>query len=689
MNTQSTPPFRTARVRSRGFWLALGLIFAVSALIRGLYLAEIEGNPEVHGPRLDGLYHHYWARALVTGDWTPPPGESDPAIPATAYFRPPGYPWFLAALYRIFGTASLGMRVAQMAIGLATLVCAAFLARRFGGPGAGLVAAALLAGFWAPVYYEGCWLETAPLTLLLLGSAALVYAWPGPVSLARALGAGAALGLAGLIRPNAFLLVPVFLIRIAFGASGATRSVWIRSTGFLLLSVGMILFPLARNRIRGGEWVPVSTNAGINLLLGTERSATLSHGNWMTGDWSCFDAPELARRVSDQEGRTLLPGEASRELSRMAWEIHRSDPAGALRLAVWKVLLFCAPGEVSNNGEEEIERQTSPILRRFPVSFPLLLGLGAAGFLLWLLDSRREPGGAAGGWGFLLVTLVYTGSFIPFVIAGQYRVPLAPFLAVAAGVGLNRAWRLWRSGRRLGFALAVAGFAGCVGMACANPVQSEPDWARWHYMRGQMYARAGQTKLEEGEYLSALALAPDREEVLLNLGILYYEQKAPRAGDVLRRVQQIQESAMADLYLGRLALDAGDMGRALAHFEASAALNPDAPDAPYRQGLVRMELGQPLAAAEAFTRALTIDPGFREARFGLGWALLEGGRAEEAWAVFEELSRGAPVPMAVWYQGGRALLAMGRVAEARQWWAAYLRNVPDDEEVRDEWERFE
>lgn len=689
MNALFTPSGRSLPRRGRIFALGLSLILAASALVRALYLVEIEGSPEVRGPRLDGLYHDYWARALITDDWTPPQGESDPAIPTTAYFRPPGYPWFLSTLYRVLGDGSLGMRVAQLALGLATLACTAFLARRFAGVFAGLAAAALLAGFWAPVYYEGEWLETAPLSLLLLGAVSLVYARPGPVSLARALSAGAAMGLAGLMRPNAFLLVPILLIRLMRGESETVRTGRIRSACFLLLSAGMIFFPLARNRIRGGEWVAVSTNAGINLLLGTERSATLSHGNWLTGDWSCFDAPALAKRVSEEVGRPLLPGEVSRELSRMAWKIHRSDPVESLRLALWKILLFIGPGEVSNNGEEECDRRMSPILRHMPVSFPLLLGLGAAGFLLWLLQPPLEPGSTAGGWGCLLGAGIYAGSFIPFVIAGQYRVPLAPLLAVATGVGLERMRRFWVSGNRVAFGWGLSGILVCLSLALANPVRGEPDWARWHYMRGQMFARMGLTSLEEGEYLSALALAPDRTEVLLNLGILYYEQKDPRAVEVLHRVQQIREHSLTDLYLGRIALDTGNPRLALIHLEASETMDPKASDAPYRRGLAWMELDKPEEAVAAFSRALKNDPGFREARFGRGWALLEAGRVEEAWIEFEALSREPPVPTAVWYQGGRALCALGRNGEARQWWAAYLQEVPGDEGIRHEWQSLE
>ncbi|MDZ4200112.1 MAG: glycosyltransferase family 39 protein, partial [Kiritimatiellia bacterium] len=184
----------------------LGLILAISTLIRVLFLLELERAPEIHGPRLDGLYHHYWASALVTGDWTPPEGEADPRIRTLSYFRPPGYPWFLALVYTAAGSpSSLAMRISQMILGLGSIFLTCRLGTRIQGAAAGLAAAALLAGIWTPLYFEGRWLETAPLTFLLLLTLEFAQQITHHPSSLRYAGAGLALGLAGWFRPNAYL----------------------------------------------------------------------------------------------------------------------------------------------------------------------------------------------------------------------------------------------------------------------------------------------------------------------------------------------------------------------------------------------------------------------------------------------------------------------------------------------------
>ena len=49
-------------------------ILLVGGLLRALYLDEIADSPGVASPQVDAHYHDYWARAMVTRDWTPPAG---------------------------------------------------------------------------------------------------------------------------------------------------------------------------------------------------------------------------------------------------------------------------------------------------------------------------------------------------------------------------------------------------------------------------------------------------------------------------------------------------------------------------------------------------------------------------------------------------------------------------------------
>src|SRR5262247_3609434 len=103
-------------------WIGLGAILLGGLLIRASYFSEIVRAPDFAAPPADGGYHDYWARALVTGNWTPPEGQADPEVQKRPFARPPGYPYFLALIYALGGPDFQRPRVVKMAIGLASVI---------------------------------------------------------------------------------------------------------------------------------------------------------------------------------------------------------------------------------------------------------------------------------------------------------------------------------------------------------------------------------------------------------------------------------------------------------------------------------------------------------------------------------------------------------------------------------------
>ncbi len=156
--------------------VALLVILALGGALRGLYLAEFSKTPDFRVPFADADFHNYWARALAFGNWTPPAYEVDPHIREIPYFRPPGYAYFLAAVYKLTGPGYFGPRVFQMALGLLNAFLAFLLARRFFGNLAGLVLAGLMATFWPFIYTETDFEEPVVSVFLLLAARARPHA---------------------------------------------------------------------------------------------------------------------------------------------------------------------------------------------------------------------------------------------------------------------------------------------------------------------------------------------------------------------------------------------------------------------------------------------------------------------------------------------------------------------------------
>jgi hypothetical protein len=285
--------------------MALVVILSVGALVRGAYLHDLERDPMFLHPVLDAELHDYWARALVSGDWRPPPNRHDPQIPSTPFFRPPGYPYVLSVIHRITGGTQIGARRAQFVLGLGTCLLAFFLGRRLRDLLAGTIAAALAATFWPMIYFEGELLDSSLLATVLLGASLLTLRAADRPTIVRAAASGAMLGFAVLVRPNVLPAVAVAALWVFWvvrrrGIEGAGRS-----SAVLLLASALVVLPCAlRNHRVSGDFVLVSANGGINFWIGNNPEADGVHAavpeiQALTGQrgWTCFDYPRLVGRL--------------------------------------------------------------------------------------------------------------------------------------------------------------------------------------------------------------------------------------------------------------------------------------------------------------------------------------------------------------------------------------------------------
>ena len=189
--------------------LALGAVLLLGAFVRWQYFQELRNAPDFTFPLNDAQFKDYWARALLSGDYAPPPGRNSPFLEGYPLPNPPGYSWFLAGVYACSGGSYAAARGVQFALGLLTVILLFFLGRRLGGNAAGLCAAALAAVYGSFVYYEGE-LNQPPLVNALLAGLVLLGLWWRDRRSFWAVGlAGIVSGLLILTRPETLLLMPV------------------------------------------------------------------------------------------------------------------------------------------------------------------------------------------------------------------------------------------------------------------------------------------------------------------------------------------------------------------------------------------------------------------------------------------------------------------------------------------------
>jgi len=625
-----------ARRISRRVLIILVAVLAVGGLLRGLYIAELRETPDFTEPFSDAGYHDYWARGIAFGIWTPPPNMADPEIDTSPYLRPPGYPFFLALVYRVTGGSYLAPRVVQALLGLLSAWLAFLIGRRWFGDAAGLIAAFLMSTHWAFIYFEGE-LHAPPMLIpLLLGFTLLVAGWVRGPGLLRGIAAGLLLGAAVITRPNVLLFLPAVVLWAYWLHRRDRRRHLGRAVAALVAGTLLVMVPVTiRNVAASGEFVPITSNTGVNLYMGNNPEANgLCDGDLPgIGEFgTCFDYPAVVASLEAETGRSLTDAEASNIMAGRAIDYVVENPGEALRLVGRKALLFWGPWEVTHNKVVELERKVSAVLSAIPFGFPLLAALGLLGSAMVLAEVRRRPRGSTGnasnadgqraddtrdavqGYaeprrapeaasdgpttvhpgtrevGVLVLGLLgaWFVSILPFFAAARYRVPAIPFLALLGSAAVwwligrarSRAWRdliVW-----------VVVLATLLTLASIRFVPYRADPARWHYNRAMSYAAAGEISSALPEYRAALRIDPTNWQAHLDLGVaLARLGSIQEAGPHIMEALRLNPSNPYVQYNAALIMEAvGELGRAEHHLLEVLRLAPDFPGA--RQDLTRI-----------------------------------------------------------------------------------------------------
>lgn len=639
----------------------LAAILLVGVGLRALYLGEIKDEPDFAVPAIDAGFHDYWARALATGDWTPPPGSSDPKIRTTPYLRPPGYPYFLALIYEAVGLEYAAPRIVQMSLGLISAVLAFLIGRRWYGRGVGLTWAALMSVYWVFIYFEGEFHEPALLISLLLGVVGLVGLWGSRLAPAYLVCAGVVVGLAALVRPNVLVFIPVIMAWAGLVAQRRQdwRAVHLAVPGFIAGAALAVAPATIRNLRAAGDFVLVSCNSGINLYIGNNETATGRVADEIPGlgeFGTCYDYPALVAALEARLGRSLKYSEASAYFAGQAWRFIREHPLDFLKLTATKTLLFWGPYEIAHNKAVEYQRRFSPVLRSIPGNFALVAALGLLGLLMMAQQWKRRRAATStttqappGHWEVSLLVLALAGAYflsvLPFFVSARYRVPVIPFVLLFGAYAVSRVAHLLRVRNLRGGVAWVAAGVGFYLLAGASATDSPADLGKWHCDRGLAYYRRGRLDAAINEYRQAIQADPNSKMAHINLASAFSEQ--------------------------------GALDEAISHSREALRLSPNVAALHNNLGITLAKAGRSDEAIEQYHQALRLKPDLVEVRYNLAVLLTAAGRTTEAIAQLNEVLQIRPDAPQAHYHLGRAFAAQGNVEQAIAWYTEALQLKPD------------
>ncbi|HXF51948.1 MAG TPA: hypothetical protein VNM43_09730 [Dehalococcoidia bacterium] len=428
----SPPSFRNAA--------APALVAAIAFASRALWTLYVRFDPLANGRFDDSVFYHEAARYVARGE-----GLINPWSGLPTALWPPGYPFFLGALYRIFPDDPLVAGLANALLGGAAALGVYALGRAAGGVVAGLASGLTFALLPGQVVFSSLTmsetLSTATLVFLALAALRWNPARRGPVA-ALALGAG--VGMAAFVRGQALILLPVFgLFWWLRGAPWKQTLLWGTLATFGALAV---LAPWAARNLRElGRPILVSSNLGGNLWMG--------HHDGATGGMDPHVYPESFDHLPP-ERQEAARAQAMLEDGLRFMVTHPLEEA---RLAVNKVRLLWESDTVGFDWNEGYGRtpifddeRGETVRAATNGAYFAVLALGAAGLLVGA--ARRNAAAAL----LTLLAALWTAGHVLFFGDPRFHVPVmfavCVGVGVTAGVGVELARRLAGRKPRLLFA---------------------------------------------------------------------------------------------------------------------------------------------------------------------------------------------------------------------------------------------
>jgi len=589
----------------------IALVSLIALLYRATHLFFWAKTPYFRTPSLDEIYHHGWAKYIADGHLIFP----------TAFFRAPLYPYFLGAIYSVFGNGPLAPRIIQMIIGvIGCLLVARLAARIFDDRRIGLLAGIFLAVSPMPALFESRllldWL------LIPLGAASLLF-------LMDAIERGKARhfflfgilsGFFAITRPNILVVFPIFFVWLIL----EKKRKWLKIAVFALLGFALPILPVYIHNTALGDPVIVATQGGLNLFLGnnpeTDGITPVLPG--FGGRWTVRDAWQLAEQ---DVGATLSASEMDRYYLKKTIRFALDNPGLQLRLIGLKTVLLFSPIEHGNNGSPEFYRRFSPPLYS-PFAWGFFLVLTAAGLPFVMRVKKAQP--------LVLWGILYSATIVLFFVNARFRLPLLiTVVPIAAACVVSIADLLATREYRRILLSAVLGILVLIGMVLGydRPLTRRGIAESW-FALGNIYLREGNAAAADSAYIRALESSPAIDRVNLNRGIIAYNAKDYKQATqfFLAEIENDGDISRAAANLGVINRLESDTVLALEWGQRAIAANPLDLIAYINYARSLLDFGQVDSALAVAKSGLKIDNNNRRLHLVIGAAALNNGDLDTA-----------------------------------------------------------
>lgn len=659
---------------SRKTYLIPLVVLAIGVLVRVLFTLQMRDLPFYYHPVLDSGFFHQWANFKVDNTWI------DGALP----FREPGYAFFLAALYRIFGESFTAIRLVQALLGGVTALLVYQIGAALFNRAAGAVAGILFSFMSLAIFFTGELHETTLVVFLIVLSSYLVLKASKQSPLALLTLSGLALGLAFISSFTAIAALFAWVLYLLFDSNPRLRA------GALLLIVGFLIVPACYNAflIKAEDTAVIPTRAGWQAFLGSSATGgayrepyyviTLGAQGGASRAYAAADLTDgerdAVRFARIEGGEALGRKESGRYWQNRTFDEFFSSPSAFLRHYAYKLGVLWGPSLPTANVDSRFLARYSLLLRNMLFPFAGLAALGIVGLLAF---TRRRSSYI------LIFVIFYSLAAAYFLVSDGDKMILMPFLAVFCGQVVTEivyGFRRMKIARSIALVAAVV----VVGFVISRLPSVPLNEARHLMILGDIYSNESLFDRAEESYNQAIETDPGFSDARLSLAKLF-----ATTGKADRAVETLAEATLRDKENPRLRIEMASLltyvQRPAEALDELAAVERDFPYEPKLhqfKGIALMELDE----AEAAIRELELEIEYAGGDFvtysALGRAMFQLEQYEDAVKALETALQSNPYSAATVMQLADSYTKLGRHEEAAEVLARVITVDPGNVRLR-------
>ncbi len=531
-------------------------------IIRLLYVLEVHNTPFYQSMFSDSNIYYEWAKNIaLNNEW----------IGNEPFFMAPLYPYFMALVFKIFGPVLFVVKLLQVVASTFTILIVYRTAEKLFNKEVAIVSAFISAFYVVFVFYSAAILsETFQVFFYVLFIYELLrerkiedkYSW---------LKLGIYFGILVLFRANILLFVPVFIIYL-YRKYRYPNTKFVKIFIPLGIFAGGVLLPMlpltVHNYFASGEFIPVTSNGGINFYIGNNER---SPGVYINPEgFTIANDPAGRDFAQSKTGRRMDYSDASSYWYSKSLDYIAHRPAEFFGLLLKKTVLFFHGSEFPQSTVMDykyFEKNYSDVLKLPLFGYWFVSLLGLFGIIMYAKSKSDKL--------ILYFFFSYLFATILFFVNGRFRLAITPLLIIFTAYAIHQLFVMVKTGNFGEF--RIPGVVTGLMIIILTFVVNVPTF---------------------GEY-----------DAYLHLGDIAYEKmEFDKAIDNYNRATFFKETSTAYMNMGNALARKKDFRNAIGVYAKAINHDPDNGLIYFNMGFAYTQMGQTDKAYESYKKALELDP---------------------------------------------------------------------------------